>query len=46
MNVEVLATFLFLEVLTLAYHINSQSTAANVGIFGNVWARTSLHLPL
>ncbi len=27
---------LFLEVVTLAYRINSQSVAANVGIFGNV----------
>ncbi len=27
---------LFLEVVTLAYLINSESTTANVGIFGDV----------
>ncbi len=35
----------FLEVVTLAYLINSQSVAANVDIFGNVSACTSQHLP-
>ncbi len=39
-------SFLFLEVATLAYFINSESAAANVGIFGNVWTGTSQHLPL
>ncbi len=37
--------FLFLEVVTLAYLINSESTLDNVGIFGNVWARTSQRIP-
>ncbi len=32
----IFSNFLFLEVVTLAYVINSQSIAANVGIFGNV----------
>ncbi len=33
---EIFSIFSFLEVVTLAYLINSQSTAANVRIFGNV----------
>ncbi len=45
MNLEFLAIFLFLEVVTLAYLITSQSIATNVSIFGNVWACTSQHLP-
>ncbi len=40
------SNFLFLEVVTLAYFINRQSTAANVSIFGNVTAHTSQHPPL
>ncbi len=36
--------FLFLEVVTLAYLINGESAATNVGIFRNVSARTSQHL--
>ncbi len=41
----IFSNFLFLEIVTLAYLINSQLVAANVGIFGNVWACTSEHLP-
>ncbi len=33
---EIFSKFLFLEVVTLAYLINSQYTAANVGIFDKV----------
>ncbi len=32
----IFGNFLFLDVVTLAYLINSESTVANVGIFGNV----------
>ncbi len=32
----IFSILLFLEVVTLAYLINSQFVAANVGIFGNV----------
>ncbi len=33
---EIFSNVLFLEVVTLAYLINSQLIAANLGIFGNV----------
>ncbi len=41
----IFSNFLFLEVVTLAYLINSQYTAANVCIFGNVGVHTSQHPP-
>ncbi len=45
-EIGIFSNFLFLEVVKLVYLINSQYTAANVGIFGNVWAHTSQYLPL
>ncbi len=42
----IFSNFLFLEMVTLAYLINRQSVAANVGIFGDTWACTSQHLPM